>query len=204
MGPFLADVQQWLPTLSWYVPNAVCTALGSWGLHPRIKWPNDLLIGDRKVGGILIETEQSTHHGIIAIVGIGLNISTAPDVPPPGLPSTRLVDHMITSNVTKWLTPTALAIDLLEVLFAEAPATFLDLAQNQRQRALYLGRLVWTGEWVRVERDGLDPVTGVLTDVDDAGGLCLYSSAGEIVRLTGGVRRLRRLDGQGANDAAGD
>ncbi len=204
MGPFPTDLQLWLPTLSWHVSDAVCSSLVPWELHPRIKWPNDLLIGDRKVGGILIETEQSTHHGTIAIVGIGLNISTAPDVSPPGLQSTRLIDHISASNATKLLTPAALAIDLVDILFADAPATFLDLARNQRRRALYLGRLAWVGEWVRAERDGHDPVTGVLTDVDDAGGLQLYNEAGETVRLTGGVRRLRRLDGQGANDVVGD
>ena len=50
---------------------AVCEgALLPHGLDPRIKWPNDLLIGGRKVCGILIETT-----GDLAVVGVGLNVN---------------------------------------------------------------------------------------------------------------------------------
>ena len=43
----------------------------------RLKWPNDLLIGHEKLGGILIESTQSTGR-LDAIIGIGLNISDHP------------------------------------------------------------------------------------------------------------------------------
>jgi BirA family biotin operon repressor/biotin-[acetyl-CoA-carboxylase] ligase len=47
-------------------------------LHPsvRLKWPNDLWLGDRKLGGILIETAGSAGagHARHAVIGIGLNI----------------------------------------------------------------------------------------------------------------------------------
>ncbi len=39
-----------------------------------LKWPNDLLVGDRKLGGILVETTQGK-----AICGVGINLSWAPD-----------------------------------------------------------------------------------------------------------------------------
>ena len=44
------------------------------GPQVRLKWPNDLLIEDRKLGGILVETTQEK-----AICGIGINLSWAPD-----------------------------------------------------------------------------------------------------------------------------
>ena len=51
----------------------------------RLKWPNDLLVGAAKVGGILVETttargEPSFHkgHGFLAVLGFGLNIATCP------------------------------------------------------------------------------------------------------------------------------
>ncbi len=40
----------------------------------RLKWPNDLLLGNRKVGGILVEATSTK-----AICGIGINLSWAPD-----------------------------------------------------------------------------------------------------------------------------
>jgi BirA family biotin operon repressor/biotin-[acetyl-CoA-carboxylase] ligase len=53
------------------------------GLTATIKWPNDVLIGDRKVAGILIETshilcgtsEQDRSSQLIAILGIGVNVN---------------------------------------------------------------------------------------------------------------------------------
>ncbi|MGN8068134.1 biotin--[acetyl-CoA-carboxylase] ligase [Mucilaginibacter sp. SG564] len=51
------------------------------GLYPylgdelKIKWPNDIYYGDRKLGGILIETHIQGTHIKDAIIGIGLNIN---------------------------------------------------------------------------------------------------------------------------------
>ena len=44
------------------------------GPEVRLKWPNDLLLADRKVGGILVETASDR-----AICGIGINLTWAPD-----------------------------------------------------------------------------------------------------------------------------
>src|SRR5690606_5898042 len=40
-----------------------------------IKWPNDLYIGDRKIGGILIENILAGRHWKSAIIGIGMNVN---------------------------------------------------------------------------------------------------------------------------------
>jgi len=45
------------------------------GLPPRIKWPNDVLIQDRKVCGILIEQRSTGPDKIAAVVGVGLNVT---------------------------------------------------------------------------------------------------------------------------------
>lgn len=45
-------------------------------VRPQIKWPNDLLVGDGKLAGILLERQ-----GDVVVVGIGCNIQYAPDVP---------------------------------------------------------------------------------------------------------------------------
>src|SRR5713226_947941 len=44
------------------------------GLTSTIKWPNDVLIGDRKVAGILIETSHDRSGQLVAIMGIGVNV----------------------------------------------------------------------------------------------------------------------------------
>lgn len=63
---------------------SVCDVLAA--LDPRIKWTNDIYIGDRKVAGILIENDLKG--GVVArsIIGIGLNVNQSdfdPDLPNP-------------------------------------------------------------------------------------------------------------------------
>lgn len=45
----------------------------------RLKWPNDILLNDRKVGGVLLESFQGADGAMWAIVGLGVNIEHHPD-----------------------------------------------------------------------------------------------------------------------------
>jgi BirA family biotin operon repressor/biotin-[acetyl-CoA-carboxylase] ligase len=58
---------------AWAAVSVCQTIHRSTGLKARIKWPNDVLIQDRKVCGILIEQARGT------VVGIGLNVNQADD-----------------------------------------------------------------------------------------------------------------------------
>jgi BirA family biotin operon repressor/biotin-[acetyl-CoA-carboxylase] ligase len=54
----------------------------------RLKWPNDLLIGGAKAGGILVETTVlAASTGLVAVIGFGLNVVSAPEI---GRPVTSL------------------------------------------------------------------------------------------------------------------
>lgn len=61
------------PLLSLRVGVAVVRALKHAGIVARLKWPNDVLVSEKKIAGILIEATGET-----AIVGIGVNISSTP------------------------------------------------------------------------------------------------------------------------------
>jgi BirA family biotin operon repressor/biotin-[acetyl-CoA-carboxylase] ligase len=71
------------------VPLAVCEAAEA--LQPNIecgvKWPNDLLVGGRKLAGVLIEARPQDGW---AVIGVGLNLSIAPDEFPPDLRDTAV------------------------------------------------------------------------------------------------------------------
>jgi BirA family biotin operon repressor/biotin-[acetyl-CoA-carboxylase] ligase len=58
---------------------ALCEAIEAIlpGLRPAIKWPNDVLLNDRKVAGILAETRWDGVE-LVAIVGVGVNVRTPP------------------------------------------------------------------------------------------------------------------------------
>ena len=62
--------------------------LEAMGLQPRIKWPNDLMIDNRKLAGILVETfsHGSTH---AAVLGVGINVALQPEQLPESEPALR-------------------------------------------------------------------------------------------------------------------
>jgi BirA family transcriptional regulator, biotin operon repressor / biotin---[acetyl-CoA-carboxylase] ligase len=62
------------------------------GLPVRTKWPNDLYLQRRKVGGILVETSGGMGDPPWAVVGVGVNVVSAPEVTPPGHAATSLLD----------------------------------------------------------------------------------------------------------------
>src|SRR5690606_4057758 len=62
--------------LSVWVSGALVELVRSYGIdHVRIKWPNDIYIGDQKVGGILIQNTLRGEHMKNSIVSIGLNVN---------------------------------------------------------------------------------------------------------------------------------
>ena len=50
------------------------------GLPIEIKWPNDLLVDGRKLGGILVELSAESHGPVHVVVGVGVNVSATPQL----------------------------------------------------------------------------------------------------------------------------
>jgi BirA family biotin operon repressor/biotin-[acetyl-CoA-carboxylase] ligase len=63
------------------VPLAVCRAVRATGVEARIKWPNDIWAGERKLAGMLIDAE-TTPAGPVAYPGIGINVNGDPTLEP--------------------------------------------------------------------------------------------------------------------------
>lgn len=70
---FLPPVKQFL--LSEAVALALVDTMREWGIEAKIKWTNDIYVGDRKLVGILIEHRLSEGKINRSIVGIGLNVN---------------------------------------------------------------------------------------------------------------------------------
>ena len=49
-------------------------------LEVKVKWPNDLYIGEKKLGGILLETKVSKGNIINLIIGVGINLISSPNI----------------------------------------------------------------------------------------------------------------------------
>ena len=66
----------WVPSLPMAVSLGVARALGALGVETRLKWPNDVLAGGRKICGILSEyVPGSDEMARTAIVGVGVNVN---------------------------------------------------------------------------------------------------------------------------------
>ena len=137
------------------------------GDRPTLKWPNDLLLGEAKLAGILAQAGASGGHLDHVVVGIGVNIGWAPP------DAARLSSG----------TPAT----LLEALLAELD----DLAADPAMAfAEYRRRLGTLGRSVRVELTD-DSFVGRALDVE-ADGALLVESAGTIRRVeVGDVVQLR-------------
>ncbi|MDH4132023.1 MAG: biotin--[acetyl-CoA-carboxylase] ligase [Gemmatimonadota bacterium] len=142
------------------------------GVHLGIKWPNDLMLGTRKVGGILCEARwQGNDLGWIAI-GVGLNLSN---------PLSPAIEELAVAlrTVARDVTPEAIAEPV-----AEAVA-----AAGERQGPLTSGELAAFGERdVLRGRRLVAPVPGIAIGVAPDGALLVGEAGGRITPVrSGGV-----------------
>lgn len=85
--PFRPERAGWLALAAGV---ATARAVADLGVPARVKWPNDVLLAEGKVGGVLVETE-----GALAAVGIGVNVrNEVPPAPELRFPATRLADAL--------------------------------------------------------------------------------------------------------------
>lgn len=172
-----AETPAQLPALTLAIGLGVIEALEREGIRGvQLKWPNDLIAGDRKLGGILTETHAQGAAGICVVTGVGLNIdiSRGLDVDQPVTDLASLAVATPSGNV--------LAARLIDVLCD----TFVDYAVSGF--APYLDR--WsTRDWLlgrAVIADAPGPETsGIGAGIDADGALLLDTSDG-IVRVSSG------------------
>jgi BirA family biotin operon repressor/biotin-[acetyl-CoA-carboxylase] ligase len=81
-----------IPLLQFWVANALRKGIEEvYGVQSEVKWPNDLVVGGKKLAGVLIETKISGPELVYAIVGIGLNVNLTAEQLPTGATSILLV-----------------------------------------------------------------------------------------------------------------
>ncbi len=69
-------------------------ALSGGAVRPGIKWVNDVLLEGRKIGGVLTASQTQADRIDAILLGIGLNVATAPSVPPtPFVPAVACLDR---------------------------------------------------------------------------------------------------------------
>jgi BirA family biotin operon repressor/biotin-[acetyl-CoA-carboxylase] ligase len=150
------------------------------GVRPALKWPNDLIVHDAKIAGLLAEI-VSVDERLAVVVGIGVNLT---DEGPAGVHSTSVRAE---SGVT--ISPPALLDILLDEL--ETRRALLDSAEGQGSlRDEYRRALETLGQVVRVER-AHDVVVGRAVAVDEYGQLIVVEDGAEVAISVGDVVHVR-------------
>jgi BirA family biotin operon repressor/biotin-[acetyl-CoA-carboxylase] ligase len=161
---------------------AAAQAIGiATALEVDLRWPNDLLIGDRKVGGILVESKTESGVPAFAVVGIGINVHQRSFDANLSTPATSLE-----LELRRTLSRQALLISLLESLQHETWAL-----QEPGLLAAIPARVAFMSTWVsnrRVEVHGPQSCVGVTAGLDQHGFLLVQTDTGIVTVQTGGIR----------------
>jgi len=151
------------------------------GLTVDLRWPNDLLIGPRKAGGILAEARSERGLVDFAVVGIGINVHQRDFDPELSTPGTSL-DIEAGTRVSRQ----TLLLSLLESLERETLG-LLDPAAAHAIPARVAGASTWV-EGRPVEVHGPQACSGVTAGLDEYGFLLVRTAAGLVTVQTGGIR----------------
>jgi BirA family transcriptional regulator, biotin operon repressor / biotin---[acetyl-CoA-carboxylase] ligase len=176
---------------------AVCQAFqNQYGLEAQIKWPNDILLGHKKVSGVLPELLWNGNLLQAVVLGIGINLGSA------------LLQEEALQESQVLFPPTALEeslgyapepVQLLQAVLVGVLHWRSRLASPDFIQA-WQSRLAYNGEWVQVfqgQGSSNQPENhqGKVLGINQDGSLRLLTQAGEIVSIQFGDIRLRPLPG---------
>ena len=131
----------------------------------QMKWPNDLMLDDGKLGGILIESRWREERVDWVAIGIGINCRVPRDIP----------------NARALLE----GIDRIEVLAALVPAVRAAAASHGALTAPELHDYE-RRDWARGRRC-TSPIAGVVRGIDARGALLVHTSAGDVAARSGSL-----------------
>ncbi len=176
LRPSLAPEE--LPLLLMASALAVAQAIEeSTGLDIHFKWPNDIMLGGKKAGGILMETGVSGQGVDHAVIGIGLNVNLDVATIPEIAASATSISAALGKETSR--------LRILRSLLESMEREYLLLQGGHSPVARWAARLSQLGQQVQVDTPwGRE--TGRLQGVDAGGRLVLRRSDGSEARITVG------------------
>jgi len=172
-----------LAGLSLAVGVAVARALSALGVAgAMLKWPNDVLLDGRKLAGILVEL-SAERRGMVAVIGIGLNLQPPPPDAEIDTPAASLADALPVLP-DRHLLLAQLLLELAPVLDTFASEGFVGLRDEWQQRH------AWQNRVVRLLRDARVELEGRCLGADADGALLVQTASG-VERCLSGDLSLR-------------
>lgn len=183
------------------VVEAIQEVAGEHGITATIKWPNDVLVGNRKVAGILVETSHDRSGQLVAIVGIGVNVNGRLTFEEGVAPEMAALTATATTLETVYGQQISREI-FLAALLRHIEAYYLALQQEARTSSLS-NSIAGTGPISRSVREkwrsylstldriiqvrqGDTVLEGIAEDVNETGELLLRLHSGEHISISWG------------------
>jgi BirA family biotin operon repressor/biotin-[acetyl-CoA-carboxylase] ligase len=148
------------------------------GLCVGLKWPNDIVVGGAKVGGILTEIGISRGQVDYAVVGVGLNVNLDPS---------QLPGHLLmpATSLSSVLGKPVARLPLLWAFLRAVESRYRALRAGRSPHSQWAERLVTLGERVAVGLAG-SLVEGVAEGVDPDGALLVRLASGRLETVVAG------------------
>jgi len=184
LRPATVPPARW-PWLGLLTPLAVADAVRAVGeIDARVKWPNDVLVEDRKLAGILLERVEAGDGTAAAVVGIGLNVSLRHSERPHEAATSLALENAATTDRVTVLAAVLRAFEQRYLAWVAAGGDPAAVLPSYRGLSATLGREV------RAELPDGTTLTGTAADVDTDGRLVIDGpgrrtalAAGDIVHL---------------------
>lgn len=178
-GQWSYSLSDLLPLVAGYVLSDVLEGLGA---GVSIKWPNDLIQHDRKVGGMLIEERNGT-----VVLGVGLNLVESP--------SDRQMreDHSVPAGIIQTINRLPSVLGLAETLVNCGKRVYenlLDEFTPKQFSTMVVLRLAWLGRTVLVRESGTDSYPAVIVGISPKGGLVIRRDGEEYTLFSGSISPL--------------
>lgn len=150
------------------------------GLEIKIKWPNDLMVSDKKLGGILTELKTDGKKIAFAIVGIGVNVNMDMNEFPGDM-------RKIATSLKNETGKTYSRENVVAKILSEIDRWYFSPPKMDRETILSAWRRLTStlGREVMVVA-GLEIYEGVAKSIDDEGRLILRLPSGETKRISSG------------------
>src|SRR5712691_2660847 len=164
------------PVFSLIAGLALADAVAESGATPAIKWPNDVPVGGRKIGGSLVECVARDGAVEYLILGVGANLNVAPDALRAALGSAADAATSLCAATGRTVDRSAFAAAYLNAL-----ETWTRRFRTEGPPAVLAGwrdRDILTGRRVEIRGHGM-PVIGRVAGLDDQGHLIVRGSLGE-------------------------
>lgn len=137
--------------------------------NASLKWPNDVLVDNKKISGILIETDGNKEG--VMIVGIGVNLKHAPDR------TTNYPAIALSDVINKDINPKTFAVYMRVKL--------LNLLKQDNLNKLWESRAINKGKEIKVNLRN-NSIVGIFRGVNKQGHLSLETKDGERITISAG------------------